>query len=240
MQIWPAIDLRGGRCVRLEQGDYSREMVFSDRPDETARRWVDAGAQCLHVVDLDGARDGAGANREAVRQIRQAVDVPCQLGGGIRDDQSIQELLDMGLDRLVIGTGAVRRPQWFIEACWRHPQRLVAGIDARQGKVATDGWLQESDVAAVELAQQLSRQAPMAAIVYTDIARDGMLQGPNFESLTEIKAASAVPVVASGGVTTVQDIRRLAAIPMDGCIVGRSLYEGRLSLQEALAAAGGP
>ncbi|MCA9177253.1 MAG: 1-(5-phosphoribosyl)-5-[(5-phosphoribosylamino)methylideneamino]imidazole-4-carboxamide isomerase [Planctomycetales bacterium] len=237
MRIWPAIDLRGGKCVRLEQGDYQRETVFGEDPAAMARHWVEQGATCLHLVDLDGARDGQGANRAAVTAIRAAVDVPCQLGGGIRDERTIEHWLQLGLDRLVIGTRAVRDPDWFASVCEQHPGKLVAGIDAKNGLVATDGWLEVSSVAAIDLAVRLS-QAPLAAIVYTDIAKDGMLQGPNLEAMAEMNAATDADVVASGGVTTADDVRRLAEIGMAGCIVGRSLYEGRMSLPEALAASG--
>lgn len=236
MQIWPAIDLRGGKCVRLQQGDYDRETVFGDDPAEMAKRWVDQGATRLHLVDLDGARDGQRANRAAVEAIRAAVEVPCQLGGGIRDHETISDYLQMGLDRLVIGTRAANEPEWFIKACQQHPGQLVAGIDAKNSRVATDGWLEVSEVTAVALAQRLA-VAPLAAIVYTDIAKDGMLQGPNLAAMGEMTAAVSAEVVASGGVTTADDIRRLAEIGVAGCIIGRTLYEGRLTLAEALAAA---
>ena len=236
MQVWPAIDLRGGKCVRLEQGDYQRETVFGDDPAEMARHWVAQGATCLHLVDLDGARDGQGANRDAIVAIRHAVDVPLQVGGGIRDDQTIATLLDLGLDRLVVGTRAVRDPDWFKQACEKHPRQLVAGIDAKNGQVATDGWLEVSEVAAIEMANNLAA-SPLAAIVYTDIAKDGMLQGPNLDAMGEMNAATTVDVIASGGVTTKEDVRQLAALGMAGCIVGRSFYEGRMTLEDALAAA---
>ena len=236
MQIWPAIDLRGGRCVRLEQGDYDRETVFGDDPAATARRWVQEGACCLHLVDLDGARDGRVANREAVAEVLSAVDVPCELGGGVRDEQTVRDWLDAGLSRLVIGTRALKEPDWFRQMCHRFPQRLALGIDARDGQVATDGWLETSDTKATELARQFERD-PVAAIIYTDIARDGMMAGPNAEAMAAMKAVSSVPVVASGGVTCVEDVRRLAELGLDGCIIGRALYEGKLTMAAALQAA---
>lgn len=238
MQIWPAIDLRGGQCVRLEQGDYGRETVFGDEPSTIARHWVDLGAECLHLVDLDGARDGQPRNLAAVSSILAAVRVPCELGGGIRDEATIEQLLDLGLDRLVLGTSALKQPEWFRQMCRRFPNRLVLGIDARDGQVATEGWLETSDVAAPALAEQFSAE-PLAAIVYTDIATDGMMQGPNLRAMAAMKRAVDVPVVASGGVTTADDVAALAAVPMDGCIIGRALYEGRLGLPEALVAASG-
>ena len=236
MEIWPAIDLRGGNCVRLLQGDYSRETVFGRDPAAMARRWVAAGAPCLHLVDLDGARDGRSVNREAIKAIVAAVDIPCELGGGIRDEETIGQMLDLGLTRLVIGTKALKDPAWFREMCRRFPGRLAVGIDARDGHVATDGWLATSEVSATELAREISRE-PIAAIIYTDIARDGMMAGPNFAAMDEMNRAVEVPVVASGGVTTANDVRRLAELGLNGCIIGRTLYEGKLTLSAALAAA---
>lgn len=236
MEIWPAIDLRGGRCVRLIQGDYQQETIYGDDPAAMARQWVEQGAERLHLVDLDGARDGRMGNADAIRAIRKQVDVPCQLGGGIRDEAVIQDLLDWGIDRLVVGTKALREPEWFQATCERFPQRLVAGIDARNGLVATDGWLETSDVPATELAARLAL-SPVAGIVYTDIAKDGMLAGPNLDAMRQMQQAVSVPVIASGGVTTAEDVRQLAAIPMAGAIIGRTLYEGRLTLHEALEAA---
>jgi phosphoribosylformimino-5-aminoimidazole carboxamide ribotide isomerase len=236
MQVWPAIDLRAGKCVRLQQGDYGRETVFGDDPAAMARHWVDEGALCLHLVDLDGAKAGRPANLDGVRAILAAVDVPCELGGGIRDEHAIESLLDLGLERLVIGTKALREPDWFRRVAHRFPDRLVLGLDARNGRVATDGWLETSERSAVELAHQFNNE-PLAAIVYTDIATDGMLGGPNVSAIREMQAAVRLPIVASGGVTTVDDVAQLAALGVAGCIIGRSMYEGRLKLNEALAAA---
>lgn len=236
MQIWPAIDIRGGQCVRLRQGDYQQETVFGDDPSAMARHWIQQGAECLHLVDLDGAKDGEVANRASIEAIVGAVKVPCQLGGGIRDEATIQALLDLGLERLVIGSKAVKQPDWFRQMCRKFPRRLVLGIDARNGRVATDGWLQTSDVAATDLARELATE-PIAAIVYTDIAKDGMLEGPNLEAMREMTQAAAAPVIASGGVTTLEDIQSLAVAGLNGCIVGRALYEGRLQLPEVLRVA---
>ncbi len=235
MQIWPAIDLRGGKCVRLRQGDYDRETVFEDDPVVAARRWMDAGAEFLHLVDLDGARDGRVTNRPAVERIVRSVDAVCELGGGVRDKETIRELLDLGLTRLVIGTRALKEPEWFRSVCREFPGKLVLGIDARDSLVATDGWLDTSATPAVELAVTFERE-PLAAIVYTDIATDGMMAGPNFAAMQQMQQATAKPVVASGGVTTLDDVTRLAEIGMAGCIIGRTLYEGRLDLAEAIAA----
>ncbi|NLX56814.1 MAG: 1-(5-phosphoribosyl)-5-[(5-phosphoribosylamino)methylideneamino]imidazole-4-carboxamide isomerase [Planctomycetaceae bacterium] len=236
MQIWPAIDLRGGKCVRLRQGDYGQETVFGEDPAAMAIRWMNEGAGQLHLVDLDGARGGSLANRAAIGAILEAVRIPCELGGGIRDEATIVDLLEMGLQRLVIGTQALKRPAWFRAMCQQFPGRLVVGIDARNGRVATDGWLETSNVEAATLARELAEE-PIAGIIYTDIAKDGMMEGPNVTAMAEMAAAVAVPVIASGGVTTADDVRRLATTGVAGCIIGRALYEGSLTLSDALAAA---
>jgi phosphoribosylformimino-5-aminoimidazole carboxamide ribotide isomerase len=235
VQIWPAIDLRGGKCVRLKQGDYAQETVFGDDPAAMARHWVGLGGQRLHLVDLDGAKDGRPANLAAIKAILQAVAVPCELGGGIRDEQTIRELLDLGLARLVIGTLAIKQPEWFQRMCVAFPGKLVLGIDARGGRVATDGWRETSAISAVDLARQFAGE-PLAAINYTDIATDGMMTGPNVAAMREMREASDAPLIASGGVTTAEDVARLAAVPVDGCIIGRALYEGSLTLPAAIAA----
>lgn len=235
MQIWPAIDLRGGKCVRLRQGDYARETVYGD-PAEMAQRWLDKGADCLHLVDLDGARDGNNANLEAVKAILAVAKVPCQLGGGVRDEGRIQMLLDLGLSRLVVGTKALKEPNWFREMCRKFPGKLALGIDARDGMVATDGWLETSKTDAVSMAKDFEGE-PLAAIIYTDISRDGMLSGPNVPAMEQMQKAVKIPVLASGGVAVVGDIVALKKAGMPGAIVGRSLYEGTLTLEDALLAA---
>lgn len=235
MQIWPAIDLRGGKCVRLRQGDYQQETVFGDDPAEMARQFVDAGARLLHLVDLDGARDGHSVNRQAVREIIRAVNIPCELGGGIREESTIQDLLDLGLHRLVIGTKALKEPDWLRAMVEKFPGRLAVGIDAKNGLVATDGWLEVSSILATELVKSLDPLA-IAAIIYTDIAKDGMMEGPNFAAMAEMKRATKHPVIASGGVTVASDVAQLAKLGLDGCIIGRSLYEGKLTISSALAA----
>jgi phosphoribosylformimino-5-aminoimidazole carboxamide ribotide isomerase len=235
MQIWPAIDLRGGKCVRLKQGDYGRETIYGDDPAEMARRWVSEGAQYLHLVDLDGARDGYWANKVAVEQILASVSVPCELGGGIRDEVTIRTLLDLGVSRLVVGTKALKEPEWFRKMCRKFPSRLAVGIDAKNGLVATDGWLETSTMSAVSLAQQYDTE-PVAAVIYTDIAKDGMLEGPNLAAMAEMQQAVDLPVIASGGVTSAADVRSLAEVSVAGCIIGRALYEGNLTMKDALEA----
>jgi phosphoribosylformimino-5-aminoimidazole carboxamide ribotide isomerase len=237
MQIWPAIDLRGGKCVRLRQGDYAQETVFGEDPAAMARQWVAGGARCLHLVDLDGARDGQLTNLEAIRAIVEAVTVPCQLGGGVRDEETIRRLLALGLTRLIVGTKALREPDWFREMCRKFPQSLALGIDAKGGMVATDGWLKVSEMSATKLARHFDDEA-LSAIIYTDISRDGMMEGPNFAAVKEMREMVTVPVIASGGVTSATDVARLREIGVAGCIIGRSLYEGSLRLDDALRAAG--
>jgi len=236
MQIWPAIDLRGGKCVRLQQGDYDRETVFGDDPADQARQFVAQGGEYLHLVDLDGARDGRLVNLDAIRAITAAVTIPCELGGGVRDESSIRQLLDLGLQRVVIGTKALREPEWFRTMCRSFPHRLALGVDARGGMVATHGWLETSQTRAIDLAKQFENE-PVAAVIMTDISTDGMLAGPNLDALRELQEAITLPVVASGGVTSADDVRALARSGMAGCIIGRALYERRLSMAEALAAA---
>lgn len=233
MRIWPAIDLRNGKCVRLQQGDYSRETVFGEHPVEMAKHWVSEGASCLHLVDLDGARDGDSINADVIAEIVKEVSIPCQVGGGVRSEATIESMLKVGVDRLVVGTKALKDPEWFTAMSHKFPNRLVLGLDARDGRVATDGWLETSDVDATEMARQFERH-PIAAIVYTDIARDGMLSGPNVDAMRKMKLAVSVEVVASGGVAKASDVEVLAKAGMDGCIVGRALYEKTVLLPEII------
>jgi phosphoribosylformimino-5-aminoimidazole carboxamide ribotide isomerase len=231
--ILPAIDLRGGRCVRLRQGDYAQETVFGDDPAEMARRWADLGAEYLHLVDLDGAREGRPVNGASVRAIVEAAGVPCQLGGGLRTDEHVAEALSWGVARVILGTRALQAPDWCAALCRRFPGRVAVGIDAREGQVSTEGWLHTSAMTALDLARHADSWG-VAALVYTDIGKDGMLAGPNVEATAAVAAAVSVPVIASGGVTTLDDVARLAGRGLYGCIVGRALYEGRLDLPSAL------
>jgi phosphoribosylformimino-5-aminoimidazole carboxamide ribotide isomerase len=234
--ILPAIDLRGGQCVRLRQGDYSRETVFGDDPAGMAHRWVEQGATYLHLVDLDGARQGHPVNGDSVRRIVKTAGVPCQLGGGLRSEDHITEVLSWGVERVILGTRALLDPAWCEGVCRRFPGRVCLGIDARQGRVAIQGWERDSNTSALDLARRCAAW-PLAALIYTDISRDGMLDGPNVEATAELAAAVSVPVIASGGVTTLDDIANLARRGLSGCIVGRALYEGKLDLKAAITLA---
>jgi phosphoribosylformimino-5-aminoimidazole carboxamide ribotide isomerase len=233
MLILPAIDLRGGKCVRLRQGDYARETVFGDDPEAMARRWVGEGARALHLVDLDGAREGRPVNGDVIRRIVQAVDVPCQVGGGLRTEADIEATLATGVARVVLGTRALQDPAWVRQMAQTYPKRIVLGLDARDGKVATHGWLNTSEASVLDVAREFANW-PLYAIVYTDIARDGMLEGPNVDGLAALAGAVPLPVIASGGVTTLDNVRELVDRGVFGCIIGRALYEGKIDLSAVL------
>ena len=238
MEIIPAIDLLDGACVRLHQGDYEQVTRFSDDPVDQAMRWQQQGASRLHLVDLDGAKRGEPVNDAAVRAITAALDIPVQLGGGVRSRQRAQELLACGLDRVILGTVAIEQPDLVRELSALHPGRIVVGIDANNGRVATRGWLEQSDVLATDLARLFSSEN-LAAIVSTDIATDGTLAGPNLTALREMAEASHVPVIASGGIGCMADLLSLLALEplgVSGVIVGRALYDGRVDLSEAIRA----
>jgi phosphoribosylformimino-5-aminoimidazole carboxamide ribotide isomerase len=234
MQIYPAIDLRDGKCVRLKQGDYAQETVFGADPAAMAERWVADGATYLHLVDLDGAKEGRPVNGRSIRAIVKASGVPCQLGGGLLNADDIKQALAWGVTRVIVGTKALQSPQWLAQMTHQFPGRIVLGIDAKDGKVATQGWLDVSEISALDLARQCGRP-PLSAIVYTDISRDGMMQGANVTAMAEMAAAVPIPVIASGGVTTLDDVQRLQESGLAGCIIGRALYEGQLNLREVVA-----
>jgi len=236
MIILPAIDIRGGRCVRLRQGRFDEETVFDEDPAAVARRFEAAGAEWLHVVDLDGAREGEPRNLDRVRAIREAVGLKMEVGGGIRSTEAVEEVLEAGADRIVVGTRAVREPEWLREVAGRFPRRVAWGLDTQNARVAVAGWSEATDKTVVEMVGQAAK-LPLAAIVYTDIERDGMMSGPNVAATEALVKASPWPVIASGGVTTVEDIRALKKAGASGAIVGRALYEGKLTLEAALAAA---
>ena len=233
MELWPAIDILNGQCVRLKQGDYGQETVYGSSPAAMARHWVSCGAEFLHIVDLDGARDKQPVNMRFVQEIVEQVSIPVEIGGGIRTEETIRNYLDKGIHRVVIGTLALKEPNWFREMSRTFPNRLVLGIDARNGLVATEGWLETSRTPAVDLAKTFI-DLPLAALVYTDISKDGMLEGPNFAEMETMSRAVPFPVVASGGVSTLDDVRKLKELGLPACIIGKALYEGAFRLEDAL------
>jgi len=236
MYIIPAIDLRDGRCVRLIQGQYDRQINYHDDPVEQARQFSADGAQWLHIVDLDGAKLGRPVNTRTISAIAALGQLKIEVGGGLRDEASIKQLLDLGVERAIIGTKAVSDFEWFSEMANKFTGKIVLGLDAKGSKVATHGWTQDSAQTVLEFATEAAR-LPLAAIIYTDIAKDGMMSGPNFERTRELVDAVDVPVVASGGVNTVEDIKKLAEFEPEAAIIGRSLYEGTLKLADAIRAA---
>ncbi|MEM1429828.1 MAG: 1-(5-phosphoribosyl)-5-[(5-phosphoribosylamino)methylideneamino]imidazole-4-carboxamide isomerase [Pseudomonadota bacterium] len=236
MILYPAIDLKDGQCVRLLRGEMSEATVFGDDPAAQAQAFVAAGCAWLHLVDLNGAFAGAPVNAEAVRAILAAVDVPVQLGGGIRTRATIEMWLEAGVRRVILGTVAVEAPELVREAARAYPGRIAVGLDAREGKVATRGWAEETDMSVTDLARAFE-DAGIAAIIYTDIERDGAMAGPNVAATTSLARAVSVPVIASGGVASLDDLLRLRdAGPIAGAISGRALYDGKLDLSDALAA----
>lgn len=239
MIIYPAIDIRGGRCVRLTEGRFDAETVFADDPAEMALKWAALGAEYLHLVDLDGALAGESKNGAVVERILQNVKIPVQLGGGIRNLATIDKLLSLGVSRVILGSVAVKNPQLVEEACRKYPGHIAVGIDAKNGEAAIEGWGQGGGVAAVELAQKMA-QYGVDKIIYTDISRDGMLSGVNVEATAALARACGVPIIASGGVASLEDIRRVKSVEAGGvcgCIIGKAIYTGAVDLKAALALA---
>jgi phosphoribosylformimino-5-aminoimidazole carboxamide ribotide isomerase len=239
MMIIPAIDIKNGKCVRLLQGRMDAETVFSNDPSAMARQWENQGAEMLHVVDLNGAIDKSPQNLMSIQQIVQAIHIPVQLGGGIRDLQTVQLYFDIGIAKVVIGTEAIRNPSLVRQACKDHPGRIVVGIDARKGRVAIEGWTETTDILAMDLARQFE-DCGVAAINFTDIHRDGMQTGPNIAETRQLAEAVRIPIVASGGVSTLEDIRNLLPLSKSGVIgviTGKALYSGTLNLKDAIALA---
>jgi phosphoribosylformimino-5-aminoimidazole carboxamide ribotide isomerase len=237
MIVIPAIDLKEGKCVRLEQGLMERDTVFCDNPAEQALEWQRQGAELLHIVDLDGAFAGEPKNRVAIEAIVMALTIPTQLGGGIRDISTIETYLSLGIGRVILGTAAQRNPALVEEACRLFPGRVIVGIDAKNGMVAVQGWAEVTGVTAIELAKKFEGFG-VAAIIYTDISRDGMMQGPNIGATRELAEAITIPVIASGGVSSLADIENLMAIEssgVGGVITGKAIYTGAIRLAEAVA-----
>lgn len=238
MLILPAIDLRGGNCVRLVKGDFKQETIYSEHPEEIALRLEGEGAEFLHVVDLDGALAGEPQNMDAIKRILQAVTIPVEVGGGIRSMESIDRLLSIGVSRVILGSVAVHKEELVQEACSSYGNRIVVGIDAKKGIVATDGWEKSGGISAVELAKKLGAFG-LETIIYTDISRDGTLSGVNVTETAHLARSSGIKVIASGGVKSISDIEKLKKRECDGIIgviVGKSIYEGTLSLTEAIEA----
>jgi phosphoribosylformimino-5-aminoimidazole carboxamide ribotide isomerase len=233
--VIPAIDLKDGRCVRLRQGDMAAETVYSDDVAEVARKWQQSGAILIHVVDLNGAVDGKPKNLPHIQSIVRSVSVSIQVGGGIRTLDTVRQYLDAGISRVVLGTAALTNRTFLEEACREFPQRVLLGLDAKDGRVAVKGWTAVSEVKAIALLQELS-DCPIGAVIYTDIARDGMLNGPNLSALAEIVECSPFPVIASGGITSLEDLRAVQSLgaQIEGAIVGKALYDGKLDYQTAL------
>jgi len=239
MLVIPAIDLKGGQVVRLAQGDPRRETLYSVDPVAIAFRWEREGAPILHIVDLDGAFSGRPEQLPVVARVASAVKVPVQLGGGLRSLPALEQAFASGIERAVVGTAAIEDPGFLAEACRRYPGRIALGIDVKDGKVAVRGWAAETELLATRLAAR-SADLPLAAIIYTDIAHDGMLTGPNLEALRRMTQATRHPLIASGGIATLDDLKRIAALERSrvvGALIGKALYEGRFSLAEAIAAA---
>lgn len=239
MLVIPAIDLKDGRCVRLRQGDMAAETVYSDDVTEVASRWQQQGAGLIHVVDLNGAVDGEPKNLPHIESVMKAVRVKVQVGGGIRTIDTVRRYLNAGVSRVVLGTAALTNRALLDQACQEFPQRIVLGLDARDGRIAVKGWTTVSDVRAIDLLKELSGCA-IAAVVYTDIARDGMLNGPNIPALKEVVEYSSFPVIASGGITRLEDLQAVRSLgqKIEGAIVGKALYDGKLDLKAAVAALG--
>lgn len=240
MDVIPAIDILDGRCVRLYQGDYQQSEVFGDDPVEVAQRWYSQGAKYLHVVDLDGAKQGKPKNLKVIEAIARSIPMRVQMGGGLRDRQSIVSVLNSGVSRVILGTAAVENSQLIADICAEFPEQIMIGIDARDGKVATRGWLTTSEVLAVDLARRMT-SVGIAGIIYTDIHRDGTMQGPNIESLRQLAENVDVPVIASGGVSSITDLLSLLALEsvgVSGAIVGKAIYTGDIQLREAIRAVG--
>ncbi len=236
MLIIPAVDIKGGKCVRLEQGVMGRETIFSDHPEEMALQWERKGAQRLHLVDLDGAVSGRAVNTEAIRKVVDVVSVPVQVGGGIRDIDTIDEYIDLGAEWIVIGTGAYKNPEFVELACKRYPGRILLAIDSQDSYVSVEGWTEATRTPAIDLARKFERLG-IGAIIYTDIKRDGMKTGPNIDAIRRFAKGVDIPVIAAGGVGSIKDIGvliELEDVGVEGIIIGRALYDGSIGFEEAL------
>lgn len=236
MLVLPAIDLKGGKCVRLYQGEMATAKVYSNSPEDTARNWESEGAKMLHVVDLDGAMVGEPRNLGAISRILQAIEVPIELGGGIRDEKTVEDYLQLGVSKVILGTAAYQNREMLRRVCKEFPGRIAVGIDAREGFVAVQGWQEVTEMAAMDLARELE-DAGVSHIIYTDIVRDGALSGPNLDATASLARAVSIPVVLSGGMHSFEDLKAAASLEADGVkavILGRSIYEGTIDLARAI------
>ncbi len=233
MKLYPAIDLKDGNCVRLIQGDYNQVTVYGNNPAQMAKKWESLGGDYLHIVDLDGAKEGVGINDEAIREIVKAINIPIELGGGIRTLEDIKAKLDMGVDRVILGSAAIKNKELVKEAIEVFgADKIVIGVDAKAGMVAIEGWLEVTDVSALEFCKELE-QLGVKTVIYTDIAKDGMMQGPNVEETKKLVQATGLDIIASGGVSTLEDLKNLEQINVYGAIIGKALYIGAIQLEEA-------
>ncbi len=234
MKLYPAIDLKDGQCVRLLQGDYSQVTVYGDSPAEMAKKWESLGGDYLHIVDLDGAKEGKGMNDKAIEAIVEALQIPIELGGGIRSLEDIKAKLDLGVDRVILGSAAVKNKALVQEALSTFgPDKIVIGVDAKEGKVAVEGWLEVTDTTALEFCKELEAMG-VKTVIYTDIAKDGMMQGPNLEETAKLVEETHLEIVASGGVASIEDLEKLEAIHVHGAIIGKALYIGAIHLEDAV------
>ncbi|WP_343001986.1 1-(5-phosphoribosyl)-5-[(5-phosphoribosylamino)methylideneamino]imidazole-4-carboxamide isomerase [Intestinibacter bartlettii] len=234
MIIFPAIDIKDKKCVRLTQGDFDKVNVYGEDPSLMAKKWADYGAEFIHVVNLNGSRDEIGINDETLAKVAKSVDIPIQVGGGIRDEKRVKELLDLGINRVIVGTMAIENKELLKELIEKYKaDKIVVSIDAKNGKVATHGWEKVSDIDSVDLCKELE-QIGVKTIVYTDISKDGMLEGPNFDIYKELSQKTSLDIIASGGVTSIDDVKRLLDMNMYGAIIGKALYDNRIDLKEVL------
>jgi len=236
MKIIPAVDIKEGKCVRLKQGIASAKTIFSDKPEEMAKRWYELGAERIHVVDLDGAFSGKPINFDIIEKIVKSVPAEIEVGGGIRNIETIKRYISIGVKYVILGTIAIKSPDVLIEATQRYPKKIILGIDAKDGRVAVEGWIKGSELTPIEIAKRFENY-DIASIIYTDIKRDGMKTGPNIESTKKLASSTNIPIIASGGVATIEDIKKiidLSSYGIEGIIIGRALYDGDIDLKEAI------
>lgn len=234
MIIFPAIDIKDNKCVRLLQGDFNKVNIYGDNPSEMAKKWEEKGAEFIHIVSLNGARGEGNINDDSIKKIIQSVNIPIQIGGGVRDEKRIKDLLDMGVNRVIIGSMAVKNKELLKDLVKKYKEKIVVSIDAKNGKVAIEGWEEISSLDSIELCKELE-EIGVKTIVYTDISKDGMMIGPNFHIYEKLSKETSLDIIASGGVTTLEDVKKLKLMNLYGAIIGKSLYENKIELKEALS-----